>query len=448
MAQTSIVWKSQLESAMRLDAEYYQPNYVQWAKHIENIGYSEIGAIGKVAYGTTPMGGVFEQNGVPFIRSQNFALLSVDIPSLTYCTNEFHRQNLKSAVGPGDVLLAAVGATIGQVAIAPSDLAEANINQNIARVNIISSDFLPAYVAVFLSTYWGQFQIRRLVTGNAQQYLNSHQICQLRIPKIPVERQTELENLVQQARQKQKDSNHLYLQAEQLLLDELGFKDLDLNHQLCYTVAFKKTKEANRLDAEHFQPKYERAMALVGQSGQEIADVAKLRKDRFKPNMVESFDYIEISDLDANGHASSQTLMGQDAPSRATWVVRGNDVITSTVRPIRRLSAFIEPEQDGFVCSSGFAVLQPRAIEPEVLLVFLRLPIICEILDLKTSASMYPAISTVDLLRMPIALPPVEARQQIVQLITDARWARQKAKQLLEEAKRTVEDMIEKGATA
>ena len=263
MAQISIVWKSQLEGAMRLDAEYYQPNYIQWAKHIENIGYSEIGAIGKVAYGTTPVGGVFEESGIPFIRSQNFALLSIDTPSLAYCTYEFHRQNLKSGVRPGDVLLAAVGATIGQVGIAPPDLAEANINQNIARVHITSADFLPAYVAVFLSTYWGQFQIKRLVTGNAQQYLNSQQICQLRIPKVPVERQAESENLFQQARQKQKDSDSLYLQAEQLLLDELGFKDLDLSHQLCYAVPFKKTKEANRLDAEYFQPKYERLIQHI-----------------------------------------------------------------------------------------------------------------------------------------------------------------------------------------
>jgi len=29
MARTSIVWKSQLEGALRLDAEYYQPKYLQ-----------------------------------------------------------------------------------------------------------------------------------------------------------------------------------------------------------------------------------------------------------------------------------------------------------------------------------------------------------------------------------------------------------------------------------
>jgi restriction endonuclease S subunit len=264
MAQISIIEKSQLEGAMRLDAEYYQSAYMQRARHIKDIGYSEIDEIGKIAYGTTPTGGVFEENGIPFIRSQNFTLLSIDTPSLPYCTYEFHSRNLKSVVKPGDVLLAAVGATIGQVAIAPDDLGEANINQNIARVHIISNDFLPTYVAVFLSTYWGQFQIKRLVTGNAQQYLNSHQIGQLRIPKLPLEKQAEPGYLLQQVREKLKHSESLYLQAEQLLMDKVGLKNVDLSNQLYHTVPFKKTMEVNRLDAEHFRPKYDVIMNSTG----------------------------------------------------------------------------------------------------------------------------------------------------------------------------------------
>jgi len=443
MAQMSVVRKSQLEGATRLDAEYYQPKYIQWAKHIEDIGYSELRAIGKIAYGTTPTGGVFQESGIPFMRSQNFELLSVDIPSLAYCSDGFHRQNMKSVVKPGDVLLAAVGATIGQVAIAPWDLGEANINQNIARVHITSDDFLPAYVAVFLSTYLGQFQINRLVTGNAQQYLNSHQIGQLRIPKLPLERQAEQERLLQEVRQRLKDSDTLYLQAEQLLLDELGFRDLDLSHQLYWTVPFKKTKEANHLDAEHFQPKYEHALTLLGQSGFQVKDVAKVRKDPFKARAGQPFNYIEIGNVHSNGLADSERVLGEDAPSRATWVVHTNDVITSTVRPIRRLSALIGEEQEGYVCSSGFVVFQATGIHPEVFLVFLRLPIVCEILDLKTKASMYPAISTDDLLELPIAVPPKRLSQHIVQLIGDGHRARRKARQLLEEAKKKVENLIE-----
>jgi len=47
-------------------------------------------------------------------------------------------------------------------------------------------------------------------------------------------------------------------------------------------------------------------------------------------------------------------------------------------------------------------VLEPKTIAPEVLLTYLRLPIICELMDLHTSASLYPAISERDLLKLPI----------------------------------------------
>jgi len=124
-----------------------------------------------------------------------------------------------------------------------------------------------------------------------------------------------------------------------------------------------------------------------------IGDVVSLARRKFIPKAGVPFNYIEIGGLTSEGEAYSESLDGADAPSRAQWIVHPQDVITSTVRPIRRLSALIEPSKAGYVCSSGFAVLRPTNIEPEVLLTYLRLPIICELLDLHTTASMYPAIS-------------------------------------------------------
>lgn len=91
-------------------------------------------------------------------------------------------------------------------------------------------------------------------------------------------------------------------------------------------------------------------------------------REKFRLSACAGFDYIEISDIDGAGAATSTRLASEDAPSRATWHVWAEDIITSTVRPIRRLSAQITAEQEGFVCSSGFVVVTPRDIGPEVLL--------------------------------------------------------------------------------
>lgn len=179
-----------------------------------------------------------------------------------------------------------------------------------------------------------------------------------------------------------------------------------------------------------------------------LSDVASSRRERFDPTKSGDFDYIEISDLARDGTAQSTRLACVDAPTRATWHVHAGDVITSTVRPIRRLSALIEDNQDGFVCSSGFVVLRPESVRSEVLLTYLRLPVFCELMDLHTSASMYPAISEKDLLNLPFAPPDEVAERTIREAVGKSRAARRRATVLLDTAKRAVEIAIDENELA
>ncbi|MBE8968346.1 hypothetical protein IQ277_19605 [Nostocales cyanobacterium LEGE 12452] len=56
---------------------------------------------------------------------------------------------------------------------------------------------------------------------------------------------------------------------------------------------------------------------------------------------------------------------------------------------------------------------------------------------------MYPAISTEDLLKIPITLPKESTRQKIREKVRESRKAREQSKQLLEIAKTGVERAIE-----
>tara|TARA_B110000046_G_scaffold164964_1_gene180917 strand:- start:1667 stop:2086 length:420 start_codon:yes stop_codon:yes gene_type:complete len=128
--------------------------------------------------------------------------------------------------------------------------------------------------------------------------------------------------------------------------------------------------------------------------------------------------------------------------------VHPNDIITSTVRPIRRLSAQIDPDQNGYVCSSGFVILEPTGIRPELLLTFLRLPIICELMDLLASASMYPAISEAEILGLPLPSVDDATEKAVVAAVQEGRAAHARAHSLLDAAKRAVEIAIEDSEAA
>ncbi|MBL8880193.1 MAG: hypothetical protein JNG88_13830, partial [Phycisphaerales bacterium] len=237
--------------------------------------------------------------------------------------------------------------------------------------------------------------------------------------------------------------------AEARLMEALGLDRLDLSPQKCYTRRFRDLEAEARFDAEYFNPKYQRVIKKLRAGGRTLADVAPLAHRPFDPALRPKgsiFRYIEIGSLTGDGEAEAETLDVADAPSRAAWIVKPGDIITSTMRPIRRLSALVRDDQDGCVCSSGFACLTPKpgtdGIEPEVLLTYLRLPIICEILDLHCTASMYPAIPEDRLMHIPIILPDTKARKAVVTKVQEAMTARAEAARLLEQAKKTVEDLI------
>jgi len=218
MITYSIIKKSQLEGAHRLDAEYYQPEYLRITNQLKKFQTENIGKISKIVYGTTPSGGSFKEKGIPFIRSQNFSLLSID-NDFVFCSGDFHKQNKKSKVVPGNILFAAVGATIGQLAIVQENIKEANINQNIAAVKIKDERFNPYFIGLFFSSRFGQLQIERLVTGNAQFYLNSEQIKSFVVPALKKDSQDELAKIFQETQRKLENSKSLYSQAENLLLE-------------------------------------------------------------------------------------------------------------------------------------------------------------------------------------------------------------------------------------
>jgi restriction endonuclease S subunit len=361
---------------------------------------------------------------------------NVNVPESDY--ERLSKYKLKE----NDLLISVVG-TLGHVSIVTPDILPAifSCKSTVVRSrNLIFSKYLLAY----LNSEIGKKLLVRKARGAIQAGLNLDDLKTALIYLPNSSFQELVAQLLDLSKSCVDKSKEIYQQAENLLLSELGLQDWQPTEE---TVAVKSFAESflssGRLDAEYYQPKQQKVMSIMRQSGLCIGDVVSLAKRKFQTEQEGTFNYIEIGNLSGEGFASSEPVAMEEAPSRAQWIVKTNDVITSTVRPIRRLSALIEPEQNNYICSSGFAVLKPTQIEPEVLLVYLRSPIVCEILDLHTTASMYPAISTEDLLHIPITLPEKKTRQKIAEKVRESRKAREQSKQLLEIAKTGVERAIE-----
>lgn len=275
----SIINKSQLEGAHRLDAEYYQPEYLELISKIKSQKSKFLSEIGEIVYGTTPEGGIFEEKGIPFIRSQNFSNLLIDTSDLVFCSEKFHKQNKKSGIRAGDLLFAAVGATIGELAIVQDEIKEGNINQNIARVRITDKNINPYFVGLFFASKLGQLQIERLVTGNAQFYLNSEQVGSFFIPILDIKQQNETAKCFQEIQNQIGISKFLYSEAENLLLKELRLKDFKVEDDLSYVINLSKIESAHRADAEYFQPKYDKLVEKIkNKNAKTLGEIVSMKK--------------------------------------------------------------------------------------------------------------------------------------------------------------------------
>src|SRR6185369_17604432 len=146
---------------------------------------------------------------------------------------------------------------------------------------------------------------------------------------------------------------------------------------------------AMRLDAEYYQAEY---LALVENlknlGAVPIKEIALTPKRRFRPIKGKCFNYIEISEVDLeSGEYNVSNVLGENAPDRAQWNLQRGDVIVSTVRPIRSAVSLIKDQDDGLVCSSGFAILKTKEIEPEYLFAYLKARPVTRLLDRLTTAT-------------------------------------------------------------
>jgi len=438
------VQRNELNDEFRIDAQYFQKRYLLEDACRRNFNTVPLGS---QAFITDGPHGYHEVD-----PSSTIAMLTAKCAKMWFASRDgadtislgTHQSNQRSSLNVEDLILSTRG-TVGACAIVEENILPANIDQDVARIAVYQGACVsPKYLLAYLNSCFGYDWIIRNSTGMVQQGLSLAKVRNLPIPILSTELQDKISKLIDLASHTRQLSVGLSTQAETTLLRALGLENWQAPEPLSYIRDSREAFAAGRLDAEFFTPRVKDMLARLGRDGLTILDVAPARKERFIPATNGDFHYIEIGNLGTDGTAQAEYLPQREAPSRATQYVRAGDVITSTVRPIRRLSAVIDAGQDGFVCSSGFVVLQPRAIRSDVLLTYLRLPPVCALMDLHTSASMYPAISETDLLSLPIPNIPVDIQQTIEKSALAARQAKQRATQLLDAAKRAVEIAIER----
>ena len=119
------------------------------------------------------------------------------------------------------------------------------------------------YIATFLQSKYGQFQIKRNTRGAVQQGLLLEDMEQIKV-YIPSEKlEKSICRDIQASIELNRSSTEMYREAQTILLSELGLVDWRPKHQLTFVKNYSDTDTQERIDAEYYQPKYEEIEAVI-----------------------------------------------------------------------------------------------------------------------------------------------------------------------------------------
>lgn len=437
---------------------YYQPKFVELEKRVINKQHKLLGEfIIEMAGGITPS--IVEQdryysdqeNGIPFLRVQNISPDGINLEDCNYINLETHNGLLKrSKVFEGYLLTKITG--VGRMAVsavAPAGF-EGNINQHLVSIKTKDAE-TSKVIAAFLNSDIGEMLASRRSTGGTRPALDH-----TALKTIPILYNKDVVELSRNAYEKRNakfdEANDLIKSIDKSIAVKIGFYFPDIVERKSFVTKISELE--SRIDPHFYLPGFKALIDNIRQINHaQLSEVVEFSNETWnqKDGFENEFPYIEISEIDLTSgkiqNISYTPII--EAPSRARMVVRTNDIIVSTTRPHRGAIAFINEQQNGFIASTGFAVLRKLLrgdISKEYLFYILRTQICLQQMLQRSSGGSYPAITTEELKKIYIPIPSPEVQQQIVDdiktIIDKAEALKAEAKQDLEKAKHEIEALI------
>ncbi|KOU07151.1 hypothetical protein ADK86_05365 [Streptomyces sp. NRRL F-5755] len=399
----SAVWvgPAQLRPS-RLAAEFYRQEYTELENQLDHSGHKLVvlGKLGRLftgPFGSKLPASLYDTpNGVPLLRVQNIGDLFLNETDLARIPLEVHEDIHRSKLEPGDLALAKAG-RLGALSRIPAHIHECNITQHIVGVRVLADKVRESYLAAFFLSRFGSFQLKRQGIGTLIKYLG---IEETRAAKVVVPERGVQDYIGAKVELAERCRAVASREGEKLGTELATLYEgcpHDALSSLTTMVAPAEI-DGSRLDAWYHQRHFitltewlRRNPAFV-----QLGKVASLSSDRWSPGAhgQSTFRYIEISNVDSStGHVSHSEVPVENAPSRARKLLRGFDVLASTVRPNRGAVGLVPDSLDGAVATTGFAVVRPVSkTDAFFLLAVLRHPASTAQLMRCNTGSAYPAI--------------------------------------------------------
>jgi type I restriction enzyme, S subunit len=393
---------------------------------------------------------------LPFLRVSDVDTFidfdgSIRIPS-ELCT----RYSTLQRVDKGDIILTKGGSIarvglITQISAVSRDL----IFLNTSRLDELNIIFLYLY---FQTAFFNRILLRSS-SQTAQPHLTITLVRKLKIVVVGEALKTKCTAIVKQAFAQREYVINQSKRAEQMLLKVLGLEGWQPPEPLTYVRRASDAFVAERLDAEHFQPKFDNLIEAI--------QTRKIPLDRlgniimpikngydFRDFMDIGTPYIRVGDIknyriDIEGAARipiNTKDIGKDISLQVSDVLFTRKGSFGNAAPVR------EGEQHSVISSEIMLIRRKKDHEqyilPEFLALFFNSIVGNYQAEKWAHGAAFYSISQDDLNKFLVPILSLEDQSRIKETVNNAELARRNANHLLEHAKRAVEIAIEQGETA
>lgn len=446
----SIINSNELGLATRIDAEHYQPQYIKQANNIIGLPHKRLSEIAMISDGNhVSISNKFCEKGIRYLRGQDLSDFFISDKDAVYIPVEVYLALRRSHMFSGDVLVGIVG-TIGTIGLVTDRYGKLTGNCKLAIVR--TDQVQPGFLAAYLNSEAGKNEILRRIRGTVQMGLILPDLREIPVPLFTSEFRDIVANLITRSYEKNVESEKLYSQAQTLLLEELGIKDLDLSHQTCYEVNSADAATANRIDAEYYQPKYEKLIESIKKhSYKSIGDMFRLIKG-VEPGS--SFyceggkPFIRVSNLSIFGiNDNNQQYLSEKTYSELKpnyQPLQGEILLSKDATP--GIAYHLKEPIEGII-SGGILRLQALSdIKKEYFCLVINSLAGQSQIERDSGGSIIYHWKPDQIKQTLIPMLSDKIQEKIEKLCLEAHTARRQAKGLLEEAKREVDEMIEKSS--
>jgi type I restriction enzyme S subunit len=452
MAVFSVIKLSKLEGAKRISAEFYKPHFLRIKHNLINLGAKLLKNYITLLYRYPTFYNLeYRKEGVLILKGEDIVQGGfVQNQSQDYISLEEASRFPKTILEEGDLIFSVRG-YVGKIGIIDKKYVGSIISANLIRAKI--SGLSSYFVWVFLNSKYGSSQLERIKMMTSQETVVADDIRNLLIFEPSKNFQKEIETLSINAINQFRNSENLYSQAETLLLEELGLKDLKPKYEKTYTAKLSDAFSAHRIDAEYFQPAYEEVIEKLRENNIELQPLRKFIlsiQKGIEPGSEnyrnEGKSFIRVSNLSKYGFTDrDQKYLSEELYQqlRETYEPKQGDfLLTKDATPG---IAYVVKEQIEGIISSGILRLQinDSEINKEYLALCINSIIGKMQVERDCGGSVILHWKPEQVKRLQIPLLPLSIQQEIASLVQQSHEARKKAKELLEIAKRAVEIAIE-----